>query len=121
MSWYLDSIRIFVQKFSRNNNQIVARLQPLNANTIHHIFGRESEIINVDGLVVGNNDYLTLKNMAMDGNLHTFTGNYGISFSDVIVKSVKGELQPIICQTIRPDLPETAPVYNVSLELYRDE
>ena len=119
--WYLDSTRIFVQKFEKNNNQVVARLQPLQGLSIHHIFGAESEIINIDGLVVGNSDINTLKLKVRDGNKHNLTGAYGITMSGLIVKSMKDSLTNFTCQTLRPDLPTTAPVYNVSLELYRDE
>lgn len=119
--WYLDTTRIFVQKYDTTNNQIVARLQPLSGLSVHQIFGAESEVINLEGLVVGNADRETLKSKVRDGNTHTLTGAYNITVSGLIVKSMKDSLTNTICQTLRPDLPETAPVYTVSLELYRDE
>lgn len=119
--WYLDSTRIFVQKFDTTNTQIVARLQPLSGLSVHQIFGAESEIINVDALVVGNVDRNTLKSKVRDGNTHVLTGAYNITISGLIVKSMKDTLTKAICQTLRPDLPENSPVYSVSLELYRDE
>ncbi|MGQ9642796.1 MAG: hypothetical protein ACUVT3_02940 [Ignavibacterium sp.] len=119
--WYLDTTRIFVQKYETTNNQIVARLQPLSGLSVHQIFGAESEVINIECLVVGNTDRNTLKAKVRDGATHTLTGAFGINITGLIVKSMKDSLTNAICQTLRPDLPETAPVYSVSLELYRDE
>ncbi len=119
--WYLDTTRIFVQKFETTNNQVIARLQPLTGMTIHHVFSSESEIVNVDCLVVGNDDRNNLKAKVRDGNKHTLYGAYNITISGLLVKSMKDNLSNIICQTLRPDLPEDAPVYTVNLELYRDE
>lgn len=119
--WYLDLTRIFVQRFDTTNTQIVARLQPLQGLTIHHIFGAESEVISLECYVVGHVDRNAIKAKVRDGNTHTLTGAYGISISGLIVKSMKDSLTNFICQTLRPDLPENSPVYHVSLELYRNE
>jgi hypothetical protein len=119
--WYLDSTRIFVQKYDTTNAQVVTRLQPLSGLSIHQIFGAESETIEITALIVGSGDYSTLKSKVRDGNKHTLTGPYGINYSDIIVKSMKSTLTNSICQTIRPDLDPEAPVYSVNLELYRDE
>ena len=119
--WYLDTTRIFVQKFDTTNNQIVARLQPLQGLSIHHIFGAESEIINLEGYVVGHTDRNAIKAKVRDGSKHILTGAYNITISGLIVKSMKDSLTNFICQTLRPDLPENSPVYLVNLELYRDE
>jgi len=119
--WMIDSTRIYVQDFNRTNNQIVAKLQPISSKTVYHIFGDESEIINLEGIVVGNNDRNYLKSIVHDGNLHSLTGYYSISYNDIIIHSVKDKLLKTICQTIRPDLGADAPVYSVSIELYRNE
>lgn len=119
--WYLDTTRIFVQKFDTSNTQIIARLQPLSGLSVHQVFGAESEVINLEGLVVGHTDRNALKAKVRDGNFHTLTGAYEITISGLLVKSMKDTLLKTICQTFRPDLPPSAPVYSVSLELYRDE
>lgn len=119
--WYIDDIRIYTQKYDGVDNQIVARLQPLNNLTVHHIFGKESEIITIDALVVGNTDLNALKSKVRDGNVHSITGNYNIFYNDIIIHSLKYSLLKIICQNIRPDLPENTPVYTVTMELYRNE
>lgn len=118
--WTLGNVRIFVQKLNDSDPQTIARLGPVGGGTIIHIFGYEDEISKVNGIIVGLTDKAALKAMAKDAAYHTLETPYG-TWGDYLVKSVSFELKSVICQKLRSDLPENSPVFDVELELYRDE
>jgi hypothetical protein len=115
--WTLESKRIFVQEYTIMGTQIIPRLQPLTGGTILQWFGYESKRFSLTGLVVGNTDKDALQGMYDDGASRTLVGPYSIS-QECYVKDISINLLPITCQTLRPDLAEDSPVYNVKLELY---
>jgi hypothetical protein len=121
MAWVVDDVRIFVQDKSDNFKQIIARLQPLDNLTVHHIFGKESEVVKLNGYIVGSGDRQLILEMTRDGEYHILSGPYGIYYDDMLVNSAAFKLTPVTCQNLREDLPEDSPVYIVDLELYRDE
>jgi hypothetical protein len=121
MAWVLDNVRIFVQDKNDTFLQTIARLQPLNSLTVHHIFGEESEVVGINAYIVGSGDRQTIIDMDRDGAVHVLSGPYGIYYDDMLVHSAKFKLTNSTCQTLRTDLPEDSPVYIVDLELYRDE
>ena len=118
MAWYLDEARIFVQEKSSDYKQIIARLQPLAGETVHHIFGYESPIFKISALVVGETDAALIAAMPTDGELHSFSGPVGSGW--MYVNSVTLKDQKAAFQTIRPDLDCSATVYVVDVELYLD-
>ena len=116
MTWYLDSIRIFVTEEVESTKQIVARLQPLGGGTVHHIFGYEDDIYKLTAYVVGSGEKNTLKGYAQDGNEHNLTTPYDGILS-LLVNNVQARMTNIICQSLDVTKDETAPVYIVELEL----
>jgi hypothetical protein len=114
--WDLGGTRIFVQEHEESNSQILPRLQPLSGGTVIQIFGYESKVVKIGALIVGTTDRNDLRAMAKDGNTHTLTYWNGNTI-DFYVKSVSFKQRPTVCQTIRPDLSETAPIFDVALEL----
>ena len=119
MAWTLNSKRIFVQEYTINGSQIIPRLQPLTGGTIYQWFGYETQRLTLAGIVVGNSDKNALLGFYDDGTSRTLLGPYSIN-KDYFVKDITVTLLPITCQTLRPDLDDDAPVYNVKLELYED-
>lgn len=118
--WYLGSIRLFVQKLNDSDVQIIARLNPFSGGTILHTFGYEDEITKINAKIVGLTDKAALKTMSKNDTFYTLSTPYG-NWGDFKIKSISFELTNVICQTLRPDLPENSPVFDVDIELYRDE
>ena len=117
MAWSLDGVRIFVDESKEEAGQIVPRLQPLAGGTVLQVFGYESDIRTITGLVVGDTDKDALKTLRTTGATHTLLSPEG-SLGAFTVKNVGVNRLMSICQTIRPDLSETAPVYKVEIQLY---
>lgn len=117
MSWSLSGIRVFVNESKEEAGQIVPRLQTLSGGTTLQVFGYESDIRTLTGLVVGDTDKNGLKTLRTTGSSYTLLSPEG-SLGDFVVKNVGITRVHSICQTIRPDLAETAPVYQVEIQLY---
>lgn len=120
MTWQLNGIRIFVHKQEEVNKQIIARLQPLTGGTILQVFGYEDVIQKLSAVVVGEADVASLRALTRTGDSYTLT-NYEGTVGDFFVNDVQRTRVQCICQTLRPDLDADAPVYEVSITLYRDE
>jgi hypothetical protein len=116
MAWTIDSVRIFIDESTEEAGQIVPRLQPLAGATVLQVFGYESDIRNIHGLVVGDTDKDNIKSL-VQGGTSELIGPEG-SIGTFTVKKVTVNRIHCICQTIRPDLAEDSPVYEVGVELY---
>lgn len=119
-NWTLNSIRVFVQGFDGDGDQIMAKLQPINSGSIYHTFGYGFLVVALKAKVVGATDMNAIIGLSRTGLSYTLDSPYGTS-GDYFVKNVKYSMTQSICQTLRPDLAEDAPVYDVSLELWLDE
>ena len=117
--WTLESTRIFTQTFDGSSNQIIARLEPFDGGTIHHVYGYEDPIYQLNGFIVGSGDLNTLVGYSQDGNTHTLT-DYDSSDYTVYLKKIAHKRMPTICQTFYVDATHltTDTVYVVDLELY---
>jgi hypothetical protein len=120
MTWYLEAIRIFPQESVKNFEQIIAELNPLAGGSTYHNFGYSEEKRNVNVYIVGISDDDAIAAMTTTAATVTLSGPYGAN--DYLLKSASSSQIPfIICQSIRPDLDEGAPVFIVDLELWLDE
>lgn len=116
MAWTLGSVRIFAQDLKEEVGQIIPRLQPLSGDTVLQVFGNESDVRTLTGYVVGSTDKEAVKGMTTGGTetLVSPEGTEGtFHVKNVVVTRVR-----CICQTLRTDLPEDSPVYNVDIQLY---
>lgn len=119
--WLLNNIRIFVQEKSNQGSQKqIAVLQPLNGGTIYHLFGYKKPVYSLKGKVVGDSDKTAIESLAKNGTTVTLSG-YGRFFGNFLINSAQFSEDMSICQTIRTDLPTTAPVYTFELELLNDD
>jgi hypothetical protein len=118
--WYYNGVRIFVQGYQTSDEQIIARLNPINAGTVIQYFGSDDQILTLHALVVGSGDFESIRALKDTGTEYTLQSPY-FANTNYSLKSLKGKVMQTICQTIRPDLPDTAPVFELDLELYRDE
>jgi len=120
MAWTLNGTRIYVQDSKSDGSQIIPRLQPLNGGTILQFFGYEDYIRQLSAIIVGDVDRDALLSLTYSGatsvSLVTPEGTEG----DFFVKKVSYTRIPNSCQTLRTDLAEDAPMYNVNVELYAD-
>lgn len=116
MNWNINGIRIFVNESKEDAGQILPRIQPLSGGTVVQVFGYESDIRNISGLVVGNTDKNAIKNLVTGGSFSV--GSPEGSLGSFQVKGVTVNRVPCVCQTIRPDLNEDSPVYKVDIQLY---
>ena len=118
--WYLDTTRIFVQSITDDGGQIIPELNPYGSYTVYQVFGKKSATIKVDAIIVGDTDKNTIRDKSRDGNIHTLQTWEGVVYSGYVkhtsFKRTKG-----ICQTIRPDLPSSSPVYGVTITFLREE
>lgn len=115
--WSLDGIRVFTQDLKEDVAQIIPRLQPLSGGTVLQIFGYESDIYSLSGIVVGKTDKNALKNLTQGGGTVNLIGPEG-SEGNFEVKSVSAHRVRSVCQTLRPDLPDDSPVFEVDIQLY---
>jgi len=117
--WTLGDVKIFTQDNAFGQNQSIARLQPLDTETVLHRFGYESQIRKIQALVVGDTNISLLTAM-------TISGSYSLIRPDLTnvgtfyVKSVNAKQNPTIWQTFDDEQDCDAPVYVVDLELYLD-
>lgn len=118
-NWELGGRRIFVTDIGSDFKQIIARLQPLGGGTIHHVFGYEDPIRKLKCFVVGSTDMAAVESFTTSGTSFMLNSPYG-DLGDYLVNSVGHTMMNTICQTLRPDLPDTSPVYSVDLELYQE-
>lgn len=117
MNWTLNNVRIFVQEHASEGGQIIPRLQPLSGGTVLQFFGYESEVKTLNAYVVGDTDRNALLALRKTGSAYTLESPMG-SLGGFYVRKVAFKQIPNICQTLRPDLAEDAPMYIFDFELY---
>lgn len=114
--WSLNGIRVFTQDLKEDVAQIIPRLQPLSGGTVLQTFGYETDIYSLSVIVVGKTDKNALKTLTRGGTV-ALIGPEG-SEGNFEVKSVSAHRIRVICQTLRPDLPDDSPVFEVDIQLY---
>lgn len=119
MNWTYGGVRIFTQEFGEENKQIISRLHPFAGGSIHHIFGWEDDVGKLEAYVVGSGDINTLVSYTKTESTYQLDSPYGTQ-GNYLLATVDRKLVNSICQTLRSDLPEDAPLYKVNLELYED-
>jgi hypothetical protein len=121
MAWSIGGTRIYVQNSNGNSGQIIARLQPVNGGTTLHFFGYESLIRSISAIIVGDANLGALFAMSQDsGTTYEFVGPEG-TLGSYYVKSFSFSRTNSTCQTIDTLQAETAPVYDIELELQRED
>lgn len=121
MAWTLGGNRLYVQKLTENTSQILPRLQPLSGGSVIQSFGYDSTTLSVMAIVVGSTIKDVFMGYAQDGGAtHAFVSPEG-SLGSWIVKSCSPNRTDSTCQSIDITQPEEAPVYEVELELWRED
>ncbi len=122
MTWTLNGIRLYVQEKDNDIEQILARLNPYNGPTILHRWGRESEKLTLNALVLTSGDIGLLDAMTIDTTSYAFITPEGAG-GNWIVKKLSWSRDKSVRHVFfdRPSVPDDAPLYRVSMELYIDE
>jgi len=122
MSWEFGGVRVYAKENDGKREQVIARLQPIGAGTILHIWGYDDEIRTFSGLVATDADISTLEGFTQSGLSYTLSGAEGV-VGDYFVSSLQYTRTPDTCIVLfdRPGLDPVTPVYDVSLELFKDE
>lgn len=121
MAWTLGGNRIYVQDSEEGANQIAPRLQPLSGGSVIQSFGYDSTIRSVSAIVVGDTIKNNLKAYSQDGMAsHAFVSPEG-SLGNWMVKSFKANRTKSTCQTIDQTQAEDVPVYDITMELWRED
>ena len=122
MTWTIGGVRIYITGYNEGVKQTFARLQPLNAGTVLHRFGYDSEVVKLKGLVVTNGDRDTIKGYGQTHTAYVFSGPEGV-VDDYYIADTKFALLPITCHSFvdRPELDGDEPVYDCTLELFINE
>lgn len=118
--WTLNDVRIFVQEHTGEGGYIIPRLQPLSGETILQFFGYESEVRQVNAYIVGEADRNTLMAMRKNPISYDLVSPMGW-LGKYYINKISFKQIPNICQTLRPDLDEDAPMFIVDLELYPED
>ena len=119
-NWTYGNVRLYVQEMKTEDEQLIARLNPLGGGTVTQVFGYDELIVNIDAYIVGLVDEALLRSYVTSGISFDFFTPYGINGYPYLLKNVNTTLTKSICQTLRTDLDEDSPVYVVNLELWRD-
>ena len=117
--WTYGGVRIFVQDIGDDATQIIARLNPIAGGTVMQIFGWDDPIYKVDGMIVGETDHLALRDMLNDASVYALV-TPETTISGFLLSKASFKRIYTVSQTLRQDLDCSAPVYDVSLELFLD-
>lgn len=121
MAWTYNSHRIYAQKSTKQASQIMPRLQPISGGSVIQSFGYDSTVRTIEAIVVGDTINNALEALAKDGaTAHALVSPEG-SLGNWILKDYNSDRTTSTCQSIDQTQPETAPVYNVSLTLWRED
>ena len=119
-NWTYGNVRLYVQEMKTEDEQLIARLNPLGGGTVTQVFGYDELIVNIDAYIVGLVDEALLRSYVTSGVSFDLFTPYGINGYPYLLKNINTTLTKSICQTLRPDLDEDSPVYVVNMELWRD-
>lgn len=122
MAWTLNSVRIYVQGFSSDEEALVARLNPRAGGTILHWFGSSDEILQIQGFVLTDTDKDSLKALKDTNDVYELVSPEG-SLGNWLVKKVSAvrEMSNHHRFFDRPSEALDEPLYRVTLELYEDD
>lgn len=121
MAWTYSGHRIYAQSSEESNSATLPRLQPLSGGTVIQVFGYESDVRNISAIVVGDTIKDALRIISKDGGIaHALVSPEG-SLGNWSLKSFKASRTNSTCQSIDQTQDSDAPVYNVELELVRED
>lgn len=120
--WYYNGIRIFATDLDGEDPQIVSKHNPLGGGTVLHVFGYGDQMLSLNCVVVGDTDMSSLKSLSKTGLSYTLSSWEGSALiqGQYLLSNIKYVRRPYYRQTLRSDISDISPVYNVTLTLERD-
>lgn len=115
--WSVGGVRVYTQDIQEDEDQIVARLNPLAGGTTLHFFGYDDKITKLSGIVVGRTNQGTLESFNTDATSRELMTPWG-SWGNFYIKHTTFKLIPSSCQTLDLTQAEDVPVWKVDIELY---
>lgn len=126
MAWYIDSNRIYVQEFQRQDKQIIARLQPIDYPTVMQYFGDESPVYQVTAKIAGDSKMTAIAALAKDGTVCALQTPIievanPVSYLTIsgYISSLSMNMEYSMAQTFDPSADCDANVYAINFEFYR--
>jgi phage protein U len=121
MAWSLNGTRIFVQKYTGEEKQIIAKLQPLSGGTIFQFFGYQTNQVKLVAKVVKKSNVDDLKALTITGTSYSLVSPEG-TIGDFFVEDVSEDRNTSIYQSLllTTGYSCTDPVYDVTISLLED-
>ena len=119
MVWAFNSIRIYVQDLNDTDIQEMAKLNPFGGGSIYHVFGYQDPSTKITGIIVGLTDRDALRTCKESGSTYDLDTPWG-TWCTGYLKQMSSKLTDSRCQTMRPDLDDDAPVFDVELEIWQE-
>lgn len=114
--WTYNSIQITTIDLKEQNEQTLAKLQPVNTGTVYQSFGYINETLVLQGYVLGTTDRDSLKALANDGTAHALAWTNG-TIGNYYLEKLTVQWVTAYRQTFRTDKSATELIFKVSLEL----
>lgn len=118
--WTYNDIQITVVDLKEQDEQIIAKLQPVDTGTVYQIFGHISPAIALQCLVVGSGDVNALKALIDDGTAYALAFN-GATLGNYLLDKLTTQWTTSYRQTFRPDKSDTDLVFRVIMEMSKNE
>jgi hypothetical protein len=118
MEWEFNNIRVYVQDLNDTDIQEMAKLNPFGGGSIYHRFGYQDPTTKITGIIVGLDDRDALRVCKTDGNYYALNTPWGLWCSGYL-KQMSSKLRNSYCQSMRGDLPDDSPVFDVELEIWQ--
>ena len=115
--WSVGGVRIYCQDYRDDEDQIVARLNPLAGGTTLHFFGYDDKIVKISGIVVGRSNQAALEAFNTDATVRALSTPWG-SWGNYYIKHTTFQLLPTTCQTIDLTQNTDVPVFKCDIEIY---
>lgn len=119
MSWTYNNIKITVTDLKEEVDQIIAKLQPVDAGTVYQTFGYVNDQYPLQCFIVGSGDVTALKALARDGTAHSLAYN-GNSLGNFYLEKFTGQWVSAYSQTFRTDKSRTDLVYKAAMDLVKE-
>jgi len=114
--WTYNSIRITVIDLKEETEQIIAKLQPVDAGTVFQTFGYMNDSFPLQCYIVGSGDVNALKALARTGNTYSLAFD-GTSLGNFYLDKITAQWMSTYRQTFRTDKSPTDLVYKAAMEL----
>jgi hypothetical protein len=117
--WTYNSIRITVVDLKEQNEQIIAKLQPVDTGTVYQTFGHINPAMVLQCFIVGSGDVNALRDLIDDGTAYSLAFNE-TSLGNFYLDKLTTQWTASYGQTFRPDKSYTDLVFKAALELSQE-